>query len=107
MPATTYLSDNEYSMFKQVPDKDLNELFQEIRIKCPEFLLEEHKEIINKLFKKSICKTTYTLYADLGYGEVQVMNFSSGTRNNKALIEAFFYGILAGRKRTIRNKEIT
>jgi hypothetical protein len=97
MPICTYLSNQEYEMFKSITDKELNELLQEIRIKYPDILLEEY--FIPKrtgLFKNKIkIETYYTLYNDLGYGEVQIINFENGTRNRSEIIYAYFYGLLS------------
>jgi hypothetical protein len=101
MPICTYLSNQEYDMFKLVTDKELNELFQEIRIIRPEFLLEEHNIAIytRYFFRKVSTETYYTLYNDLGSGEVQIINFESGTKVKSEIIYAYFYGILAGAKK--------
>jgi len=101
MPICTYLSNQEYDMFKSVTDRELNNLFQEVRIIKPEFLLEEHNQATYKgLFKKTVLITTYyTLYNDLGNGEVQIMNFENGTKVKGEIIYAYFYGILAGAKK--------
>jgi hypothetical protein len=101
MPICTYLSNQEYDTFKSVTDKELNELFQEIRTIRPEFLLEEHNVATYKgFFKRNvIVNTFYTLYNDLGYGEVQIMNFENGTKVKSEIIYAYFYGILTGAKR--------
>jgi len=100
MPICTYLSNQEYEMFKSVTDKELNELFQEIRIKHPEFLLEEHNvATYTGLFKKKVTiETYYTIYNDFNIGEVQIINFENGTKVKSDIVYAYFYGILVGDK---------
>jgi len=97
MPICTYLSNQEYEEFKTVTDKELNELFQEIRVLYPDLLLAEHRfpKKIGLLKRRTIINTYYTLYYDLGWGEVQIINFTNGTSNKAEIIYAYFYGLLA------------
>ena len=86
MPVTTWISEDEKQIYSKVQDDDLNELFQEVREKTKKYYLAETKangKIIS-----------YSVYADTGLGEVQVMNF--GIPCTKFIAMAFFFGVLAG-----------
>ena len=88
MPVTTWITDNEKITYSEVQDEDLNELLQEVREKNKRFFVSE-----TKANKKII---SYTVYADTGHGEVQVIQF--GGEVNKVVVMAFLFGVLAGMK---------
>lgn len=103
---TTWLTDNDLKEYSQVKDKELNELFQEIRqITNNKFYIQETSWKDNPPFwrkaKPSIAY--YTLYAVAGW-DAQVINFpqnhswSINTGVTKAFIMTFFYGLLSGRR---------
>lgn len=106
---TTFLYDHElrdFTSFTSVQDKELNELFQEVRSKFDnKYLINERVFTTKKWFRKPISKTVYTLYNLLNKaGEVQVINFASDSPNSmnyyvpKSYIMTYFYGILTGMK---------
>lgn len=88
MPVTTWITEEEKERYSKAQDDDLNELFQEVRAVTNKYYLCEIKAN-----KKII---SYTVYADTGHGEVQVIQF--GTDVNKFIVMAFFFGVLAGIK---------
>lgn len=101
---TTWLSDAEIKAYSSVTDKELNDLFQEIRQKSRnKFLLQEVLWSDRPPFWQTARApiTYYSLYALNGM-EAQVINFaldhewSINTSVRKSHIMAFFYGILAG-----------
>lgn len=103
MAITTWLNENERETWKWVHDKELNDVFQEVRQKVSnKYLLQmqlfsERKNI----FSKSNAYYRYTLYVDLGH-EAQVVNFySDGSRSintqpSKEMVMAYFFGLLNG-----------
>lgn len=104
MPITTYLTENERETWKSVHDKDLNDLFQEVRSKVSSrYLIEMHIHSKRKnWFSKMKTFYSYTLYIDLG-GEAQIMNLpqdtlksSIGTMYSKETIMTYFYGVMNG-----------
>jgi len=111
---TTFLYDHELRDFTSVQDKELNELFQEVREKFDnKYLIHERVFTTKKWFRKPISKTVYTLYNLLNkMGEVQVINFASDETKNsrnsmnyyvpKSYIMTYFYGVLTGIKYRIK-----
>lgn len=101
----SYYYENELEAAKQVSDKDLNELLQEVREISPNLYLQEHKRTIKKWFKKPQEQTSYTLLNHVGGLECQIINFAqehdwsiNGTVA-KSYIYTYFYGFLGGYKR--------
>lgn len=109
MPITTYLSQSECELYKSVGDKDLNELFQEIRNLDDRFLLHERTMQTKRWFRKPKINVLYTLYIETSHGEVQIMNFarewkwSINTSVPAPYIYAYFYGFLGGMKSQINS----
>jgi hypothetical protein len=105
---STYISDWEIPNLSKVEDKELNELFQEVRAIDDRFLIQtieyDHRTWLDKLmsnWKKT--GVVYTLYNHTPR-DTQVINFpplhgtwSINTSVHKAQIMAFFYGFLAGK----------
>ena len=102
MACCTYLGDYEFNKFKSVSDKELNELFQEVRNIDDKYFLEEREFEIKKRFKKPTKEVRYTLYKQLRNDcEVQVINFAGGKSSinglvDKSYIMTLFYGIING-----------
>jgi hypothetical protein len=104
MACCTYLRDDEFERFKSVSDKDLNELFQEVRNTIDDKLfLQEREFIIKKRFRKPTKVFRYTLYKQLRNDcEVQVINFAGGKSSINGLVDSsyimtYFYGLINGR----------
>lgn len=106
---TTYLRDSELEAFKTVPDKELNELLQEVNQKTGgKFLIEEHayeQQTGFLWFRKTKLVKFYTLYGVLSLPEVQAINFcqedkwpgwSINTSVTKSYIVTYLLGLLAG-----------
>lgn len=96
------MSDSEINLYKQVQNKELNDLFQEVRSLDDKFLLAERHIHRRTWFKKPKVETYYSLYINTGHGDVQVMNWarewrwSINTEVPASYIYAYFYGILGG-----------
>lgn len=98
MPAFTYLSDYQIKLYSKVEDKELNELFQEIRMIDKNWLLSESKEQIGFFKNKEII--VYRLYYNFGYDVQCVMlNLNLEYYGNKNAIMDYFYGYLNGYKK--------
>lgn len=106
MPITTFLNNNDKIKFTSVTDKELNNLFQEVRKIDNRYLLQEKIFIKKKLFTKLIIEKNYTLYFDYLYPDsnrdIQIVNLNDdifGIDNTKNNIMNYFYGFLAGYER--------
>lgn len=113
MAMCTYLNDLEFVKFSEVEDKELNEIFQEVRVKFSnEYFIQEHLFIEKRWMKKPIEKRFYTLYKLLITPEVQVINFHSdgpssiNTGVTKSLLMATFFGLLNGYNYAINSTKI-
>lgn len=104
MAITTWIDENDRQTWAQVHDKDLNELFQEVRDKVSnKYLVQMHVHSYRKhLFAKSKTVYSYSLYVDLGH-EAQVINLpqnleksSIGTMISKETLMTYFYGVING-----------
>ena len=104
---TAYYSDYELQKYESVKDKELNELFQEIREKFgPRYYLHEMEWLVKKWLRKDIKTTMYTLLIDLdGKGqsrEVHVFNFPTSNLWSicdavpKAQVMTLFLGMVNG-----------
>lgn len=58
----TYLTIGEVEVYQRVQDKDLNEIFQEVRALIPNILIQERLVITKRLFRKPVESYTYTIY---------------------------------------------
>jgi hypothetical protein len=106
---STYISDWEIPHLTKVEDKELNDLFQEVRAIDDRFLIQttqyDNRTWFDKLmsdYKKT--GVVYTLYNHTNR-DTQVVNFppltgswSINTSVHKAQIMAFFYGFLSGKQ---------
>lgn len=113
MAICTYLNDWEIKNLTTVKDKDLNELFQEVRtIFNGEYYVQQHKYTVKGWFKKPKTETFYTLYKEVSLPEVQVVNFFVGgegrinTGVSKALLMATFYGLINGYYFGVRSAKV-
>lgn len=102
MAITTWLDDNDRETYKNVHDKELNELFQEVRQKVSNrYLIQQHVHIKRKwIFGKSQQVWHYTLYIDLEF-EAQVFNFPSEQSSinglvSKSMLMTYFFGVING-----------
>lgn len=105
----TWINDEEKKAFSQVDDKELNELFQEVRKEFDKFLIQttryDHRTWWDKL-TGNYMKTgkVYTLYVMLNNFDAQVVNFpqshkwSINTSVDKSYIMTFFFGLLNGKQ---------
>jgi len=106
MAICTYLHDYEFSDFQKVEDKELNELFQEVRELIPDtFFVQQHKVISKKWLKKPTTTVYYSLYKLLSKPEVQEINFfvdnsdsSINTVITKGMLMAYFFGVISGHR---------
>jgi hypothetical protein len=105
----TYYNEHEVERHLTVSDKDIDELLQEVNKKRPEgrkFFIRQSDYCKRKFLKKPEIITLYSLYAQLGGGEAQCINFcqehewSINTNVRKSYIITFLLGFLAGNKLT-------
>jgi len=105
----TYISESEVDLFSKVEDKELNELFQEVRKAFNDRLLIQTTEYDRRSWWDKLMsdyrKTgkLYTLYVIAGLPEVQIVNFhqdyrwSINTCVEKSYIIAYFFGLLSSK----------
>ncbi len=58
----TWLSENEFERYSKVEDPDVNEVFQMVRKFEDIWFIDERVNYINRLFRKPIKETTYTIH---------------------------------------------
>lgn len=105
-----YLRVEEMERYSTVSDKDLNELFQEVRTKFKnQFFISETVIKINKWFGPDFVKTFYTVYNNLERGQINNINevqcmiwYNEGSSINtgieKSVLYAYFFGLLTNIK---------
>lgn len=102
MPITTYLSNAERESWNFVDDKDINEIFQDVRKIDNRWLIETRPFVVKKFFKTKTV-VLYSLYYDFVH-EAQIINFppessescSINTIIGKSSIMSYLLGLLAG-----------
>lgn len=72
----TWLSDSEFELYSKVSNKELNEVFQEVREVMPGIFISERTETNKRLFKKLETKTFYSVYHLSGKPEVRCINLN-------------------------------
>lgn len=98
----TWLNEQEFEKYKQVSDKDVNDLLRDIRAIDDRFYINEVKVSMNRLFRKPVVKSYYTLYICLGGMDVQAINFcqehtwSINTSVSKSYMVTYLLGVLHG-----------
>lgn len=109
MAITTWISEHEWTSMSSVQDKELNELFQEVREMYPgKFLIQSHRYDTRTWFDKLTSNwvrtgTIYTLYNMLNNIDAQVINFPPSENNSfsintavhKSYIMTYFFGLLS------------
>lgn len=94
MPMCTYLGETQHT--RPTADAELNSLLAEVRAATgDDWRIGEHESLRLVPFRGTRVKRTYTLYAHVSGGEFQVLNLRG---NTVGTVEAFLYGVLAGRK---------
>jgi len=72
----TWLSDSGFELYSKVSNKELNDLFQEVRELMPDVFISERTEVKKYFFGKSKTKTFYTVYHLSGKPEVRCLNLN-------------------------------
>jgi len=103
MSIHTFIQPHEVERWSHVSDKELDKLYQEVRVLSSNRILLQENEIIIKRFMRSpITKTVYTLYNYSGGMDAQIINFaqdhkwSINTSVTASYIYAYFYGYFNG-----------
>ena len=111
MSMTTYVSDSELKNYVSVKDKDLNEIFQEVREKISDnYFLEERTFAHKRLFKKPFSRTLNQVFYRYNGMECQVINFCGDGESSincympKSQIYNWMMGMLAGHEHKNRIK---
>lgn len=108
MAITTWIFESEVNRYKSVSDKELNDLFQEVRSLDDRYYLSEREIEVKRLFRKPKKDILYTMYVRLFEEDFQVMNFCRDTKWSintmvpASYIYAYFYGFLGGLKSKIK-----
>ena len=103
MSIHTFLHPHEVEKWSHVSDKELDKLFQEVRVLSNNRILLQEREVVTKRFmRKPITKMIYTLYNYIGSMDAQIINFaqdhkwSINTSVTASYIYAYFYGYFNG-----------
>lgn len=103
---STWITDEEAVFMVEVQDKELNELFQEVRKKFKNILIEERRYDNRNWWQKltgDYRKRTgivYTVYNRIHSMDAQIINFpqdhewSINTGVSKAFVMTYFFGLL-------------
>jgi len=99
----TYLQDYQKKNYIKVSDKELNEIFQEVRTKFPNKFYVQKTEIVYKKWFRKKSKELYTVYYEIRDPEFQEINFYCGstsicTNVEAPVLYAFFMGLLNSNK---------
>lgn len=104
----TYLTESEFERWTKVSDKELDEIFQEVRtIFGNNYFISERKYTTKRWFRKPVEKTLYSLYVITHKPEVQEINFcqeweySINTSVPRSYMITYLLGMLAGHHKTI------
>lgn len=99
----TFLHPHEIDKWSHVSDKELDKLYQEVRVLSNNRILLQEKEVcIKKFLRKPVTKTLYTLYNHSGSIDAQVINFaqdhkwSINTDVTASYVYTYFYGYFNG-----------
>ena len=104
MGVYSYYNEQELESYKSVKDKDLNELFQDVRNTISsKFYIQEREHEIKRPFKKTKQFTSYSLLYQVSHGECQIINFGNSdggsglnTNSSKGLLSSLLMGMLNG-----------
>jgi len=96
MALTTYMNIGELENYSKIEDKNLDELFQEVRAIFPQYYVQEYLFTISSGFWKTEKVRRYTVYNDLGC-EAQILMLPGQYITASGLI-AFFLGLINGAK---------
>ncbi len=95
----TYLSQNDFERYSTVDDKELNELFQEVRELMPDVYINFYKWEEKRWFRKPIERFYCSVYHRQDKGkiasmeEVRCLNLNFTTLSN---IDNYLYGLING-----------
>ncbi len=100
----TYLNDYELPKMSVVSNQELNDLFQEVRMKFDnKYFMQERVFTTKKWFRKPVHKTLYCVYYSVGGCEYQMLNFCSEPGGSSihpfvpmSYIFTLFHGLLNG-----------
>lgn len=94
MAITTWLTEQEQKAWTRVSDRDINELYQEVRVIKPTIFLHEVPFRTGNIFNRKWI-TLYSVYHMLDKTEAQVINFYGlGGPYSKTATMAFLVGCL-------------
>ena len=99
----TYLQEYEKKNYTSIDDKELNEIFQEVREKFPDKFYVQKTDVVYKRFFKKRVKVLYSIYYNVKDPEFQCINFYGGdnsicTNVDGSVLYAFFMGLLNSSK---------
>jgi hypothetical protein len=94
MAITTWLTLDERKNLTKINDKDVNELYQEVRAIKPTIYIQETPYRVGNIFKRKWI-SVYTIYHALDNIDVQVINlFGLGGPYSKEVVMGFLVGCL-------------
>jgi len=78
----TWLSDSEFELYSKLSNKELNEVFQEVRELMPDVFISERTEVTKRWFSENEIKTFYSVYHLSGRPEVRCINLNFSTASH-------------------------
>ena len=100
MAAYTWFSKDELERMSKVSDKELNEVFQEVREVMPNIYISERVSTYKPFLRKEISKTTYSIYhltADiLSDKECLEVRYLALNTTSEPLVFNYLCGLLNG-----------
>lgn len=100
MAITTWMTKDEEPGYRaSLIDRDILEIYNEIKEKYPSIIIHESNHEEKRWLRKTIHHQWFTVYNRLNTFDVQVLNFISGTAPRKAEVFAYLMGLAT--KRTI------
>lgn len=90
----TYLDAREKELYRQVSDKEVNELYKELIKVDNKYYIREYIQVTKRFLRKPKTTFNYSLYYDT-YCNIEFRYMNIG--NSKLTIMAYMYGFINGR----------
>ena len=89
----TWLSGSEFESYSKVSNKELNDLFQEVRGFMPDVFISERVQVEKRIFCKKELKIVYSIYNLTKKPEVRCLNLNL---SSTPLVFNYLCGLLNG-----------
>jgi len=89
----TWLSESEFESYSKLSNKELNEVFQEVRELMPDVFISERIEVEKRWFSEDKVTTYYNIYTISKRPEVRCLNLNTSTPSH---VFNYLCGLLNG-----------